>query len=301
MKRTIPKHEESFLNIIDNFFKLHDTLYNYELTTHSYEWAHGSEYLLCFENSFTLDSNGNIDCCFALLKDGKATILRDVTFKLSPVLFLPTNNNIGIGIEGKDTISSVIKLFKLSNPLFLKFAKRNSYSSEITPFKIINPNIDDDLGTLFFDFEDIKVISKVNVPKTLIDRVYTLVGVNHQTPYAKTDDADCILFAQKFNEYDSYAIKVLRWFPPTRKAEYAPLFNRDVPSSIVPLHEGIRSYGYIARNENTALHDFMIANSRILFGKVKKSKIKIIGGIESFIDGELKDRYFPQCLIEFVQ
>lgn len=285
----------------DNFFNLKDSIFDYEVSTHSDDWAIGSERLLCFENRFNLDNEGNLDCCLALYKNNKATILRDATFKISPTIFLPQREDTGIGIEGKNTISSVVELFKNTRPLFLKFAEKRSYYPYIVPFQVINPEIEDDLGRLFFDFEDLDCLKTTKVPKTLKDQSYTLVGVYHQTPYAKTTDTDCILFAETNNVYDSHAIKVLRWFPPIRKMEYDPILERFEPTPPIPQHEGIRTYGYISRDENTSLHEFMINNSRILFGKVTNEKIKIIGGIEAFIDGDLKDRYFPHCLLEFVK
>lgn len=295
------KKNDLLKEAVDNFFSFKDDLYLYEVSTHSDEWAHGSEYLLCFENRFNLDEDGNLDCCLALYKNDKATILRDITFKISPTIFLPKREDTGIGIDGKNTISSVVELFKYSQPLFLKFAEKRSYYPYILPFQVIDPEIEDDLGKLFFDFEGLDSLKTTNVPKTLKDLSYTLVGVNHQTPYAKTNNTDCILFAETNNIYDSHAIKVLRWFPPIRKMEYDPVLERFEPTPPIPQHEGIRTYGYISRNENTSLHEFMINNSRILFGKVTNEKIKILGGIEAFKDGELKDRYFPHCLLEFVK
>ena len=52
--------------------------------------------------------------------------------------------------------------------------------------------------------------------------------------------------------------------------------------------------GYISRNENEDLHNFMVNNqSRILFGKIINGKITIIGGIKMFLNSKY---IFPKAL-----
>ena len=52
--------------------------------------------------------------------------------------------------------------------------------------------------------------------------------------------------------------------------------------------------GYISKDENAKLHEFMVENeSRILFGKIKENKIAIIGGVNIFSEYEFS---YPLCI-----
>lgn len=54
--------------------------------------------------------------------------------------------------------------------------------------------------------------------------------------------------------------------------------------------------GYIARTDNSELHNFMIENSsRLLFGKIEHDKISLLGGIKIFFDNDFN---FPASLIK---
>lgn len=54
--------------------------------------------------------------------------------------------------------------------------------------------------------------------------------------------------------------------------------------------------GYIARTDNSELHNFMIENSsRLLFGKIENDKISLLGGIKIFFDNDFN---FPASLIK---
>lgn len=298
-----PRQNEFLLKAVESFCNLKSQLQKYEYSTHSDDWAMGSEYLLFFDSYFNINKLGNLTCCLAMCKDNKATILRDVSITISPTLFFPPTNGIGIGIEDKNSIESVIKLFRSSKTLFLKFGTQstdNQNRPTMSKFQIAHPLIVDDLGKLFFNFSGIDNLKKINIPESLKNKAYTLVGVSHETPYARTDNADCILYAEIDNEHDSCAIKVLRLFLPERKRQRDHIWGTLEPNPPIPQHEGIRTYGYISRQENSLLHEYMINHSRILFGRVVNSKINIIGGIEAFTQGELKEYYFPHCLLELV-
>lgn len=52
--------------------------------------------------------------------------------------------------------------------------------------------------------------------------------------------------------------------------------------------------GYISKDENAKLHEFMVENdSRILFGKIKENKIAIIGGLNIFSENDFS---YPLCI-----
>lgn len=52
--------------------------------------------------------------------------------------------------------------------------------------------------------------------------------------------------------------------------------------------------GYISKDENAKLHEFMVENeSRILFGKIKDNKITIIGGLNIFSENDFS---YPLCI-----
>lgn len=147
----------------------------------------------------------------------------------------------------------------------------------------------DDIGLPYSNFSDIDFLSLSDVPSELCSRNYSLVGKQHYAPYTTDKDCHCVLFAQQDNEYDTNAIKVLRWFPVKKGIEVDQLLGFQE-------HGGDLFFemGYISREENAELHDFMMnSNSRILFGKSVDNKVSITGGVKQFMDNEFK---YPRCL-----
>lgn len=147
----------------------------------------------------------------------------------------------------------------------------------------------DDVGLPYSNFSDIDSLSLVDVPNELCSRSYSLVGKQHYAPYTTNKECHCFLFAQKDNEYDKNAIKVLRWFPVKKGIEVDQLlgFQEDGGDIFFEM-------GYISREENADLHSFMVAsNSRILFGKAVDNIISITGGVKQFMANEFK---YPRCL-----
>lgn len=147
----------------------------------------------------------------------------------------------------------------------------------------------DDVGLPYFNFSDVDFLSLIDIPNYVYSQSYTLVGKQYYAPYMTDKECHCVLFAQKDNEYDTNAIKVLRWFPVKKGIEVDQIL-------------GIQDYGgdfffemgYISREENSDLHDFMMRwNSRILFGKAVGNKISITGGVKQFMNNEFK---YPRCL-----
>lgn len=147
----------------------------------------------------------------------------------------------------------------------------------------------DDVGLPYSNFSDIDSLSLIDVPDGLGSQSYSLVGKQHYAPYTTDKECHCVLFAQKDNEYDTNAIKVLRWFPVKKGIEVEQLlgFQEDGGDIFFEL-------GYISREENGGLHDFMVdSNSRILFGKAVDNKISITGGVKLFMENEFK---YPRSL-----
>ena len=103
----------------------------------------------------------------------------------------------------------------------------------------------------------------IDIP--FVGDTYTLVGENYHAKHTTKNHIECVLFAETDNEHDVNAIKVLRWFPKKRSSETMNLSNL------------FFDLGYISRNENEDLHNFMVNNqSRILFGKIINGKITAI-------------------------
>lgn len=147
----------------------------------------------------------------------------------------------------------------------------------------------DDVGLPYTNFNDIDSLSLIDIPNTLRSRSYSLVGKQYYAPYTTDQKSHCVLFAQQDNEYDNNAIKVLRWFPVKKGVEVDQLLGIEEDGGDL-----FFEMGYISREENADLHDFMMnSNSRILFGIAVDSQISITGGVKQFMDNEFK---YPRCL-----
>ncbi len=147
----------------------------------------------------------------------------------------------------------------------------------------------DDVGLPYSNFSDIDSLSLIDIPRELCSQSYSLVGKQHYAPYTTDEECHCVLFAQKDNEYDTNTIKVLRWFPVKKGIEIDQLLGIQEDGGDL-----FFEMGYISREENGDLHDFMMnTNSRILFGISVDNKISITGGVKQFMDNEFK---YPRCL-----
>ncbi|MDE6084514.1 MAG: hypothetical protein K2G11_08485 [Muribaculaceae bacterium] len=205
---------------------------------------------------------------------------------------------------------------RISQPLYVA-----SLHSENCSFPLIENNLIDDIGNPYY-FGDITILKAIELPKSLKSVTFSLVGKQYYAPLSTDKECYCVLYAQKDNEYDLNAIKVLRWFPVSRtkseayrrkgleaKEQLRVLRDRESQTrhrisatrvleqrkkKIIDLEakvkelDGINGHcffelGYISRNENEALHKYMIDNdSRLLFGIVKSDKISLMGGVEIF-------------------
>lgn len=144
----------------------------------------------------------------------------------------------------------------------------------------------DDVGMPFCTFTDIPKLGLEDIPETLLAQEYTAVGINHYVPYSTEEESYCVLFAQLDNPYDNHAIKLLRWFPQNRNFNtyQDKCFWGDV----------FYEMGYVSRNENMELYQFMTSNkSRILFGKKTGNKVILLGGVKMFQNLDFR---FPKCL-----
>lgn len=190
--------------------------------------------------------------------------------------------------------SDIKRLITAKNPVVISYKPIGSISDKITLFtttvhtnienKIIAPK--DDVGMPFCLFKDIDELWLKDIPATLLKREYTAVGINYYAPYSTNEESYCVLFAQLDNPYDDHAIKLLRWFPQDR--------NSCFPQDKCFWGDVFYEMGYISRNENTELHQFMTDNkSRILFGKKTGNKIVLLGGVKIFLGGSFN---YPKCL-----
>lgn len=144
----------------------------------------------------------------------------------------------------------------------------------------------DDVGMPFCSFKDVDELCLKDIPATFLEQEYTVVGTYHYAPYTTSEEAYCVLFAQLDNPYDDHAIKLLRWFPQPKSfgVSQKKCFWGDV----------FYEMGYVSRNENTELHNFMTENkSRILFGKKTGNKVALIGSVKMF---SRENFNFPKCL-----
>ena len=226
---------------------------------------------------------------------------------------------------------------RVSYPLFNITELASSFIQEGEAHKTL-----DDIGMPYYDFSDVNALKIVEtIPSHFLESNYPLVGIKYYAPFTKSNqECFCVLFAELNNQYDTNAIKVLRWFPYNRdeaivhsteiqKAEVAlsrvqrqivkmtdlmlewsgHIDNYDVGlinaksreskykkilSEKKYLGDTFFELGYIAKEQNTTLHKFMVENdSRLLFGKVINNSITIMGGVSMFRNYDYK---LPSCL-----
>lgn len=228
------------------------------------------------------------------------TIFRFLPFEFDKALLFPVHNHGGGDFKtGKGIlIKEINKILQKEENFRILFSqirtidKYNFFNVSLVPsIKIPSIKNDtlDDIGKPYYLFPDLKKLSIVDVPQSILSEKYTLVGSQHYAPLTKNTDINCVLFAQLDNEFDSKAIKVLRWFPVCKGGEVEQILGMSSNGGDI-----FFELGYVSRQENEILHSFMVStNSRVLFGELINGKIKITGGVKSFQTNELK---YPRCL-----
>lgn len=102
---------------------------------------------------------------------------------------------------------------RVSYPLFNITELASSFIQEGEAHKTL-----DDIGMPYYDFSDVNALKIVeNIPSHFLESTYPLVGIKYYAPFTKSNqECFCVLFAELNNQYDTNAIKVLRWFPYKR-------------------------------------------------------------------------------------
>lgn len=264
-----------------------------------------------FENGFKLDEDGLINTPIAVKDENeKFTILRDVRFGLSPLSLLERKlgskyNETVVGLPGIRTISSLKKLIERDR-VILEISKITFTEPffRFHPVRVYGYVIKDDIGDLSFPNGDgMPSLEMASVPTHIMDRAYHLVGVNYRAPYSLTKDQSCILVAHVKNEYDVNAVEVCRWFPSLISSFTVKKKDGVLQGDNEGIDGGIYEWGFVSRQENSDLHDYMVSSgSWILFGQTDNlGMIRILGGIEQFVDGALRGYAFPQSILELVE
>ncbi len=230
--------------------------------------------------------------------------LRNIKIKISPLAFyrlastdvidiLPDsgyyanaryNANIGLSnYKGSDYIDNLLKLHDLLNslkPIILSYEIRDNFCRLYEP----DPDefddcITDELGEVFVDYDGIGKIRPIT--EKYIGNQYNLVGTKYYAEGTRKSLIYCVLYAETKNEFDENAIKVLRWFP---KIKNKPTIS-----------ECFYDLGYISRQENEELHQFMVdKHNKILFGHIEHGIVTIDAGIKSL---NKTDYSFPTTLL----
>ena len=253
----------------------------------------------------------------------EGTVIRQCTVKVDMAFFFPITDQYfgkvitnGITAKKLQRIKWGDRIFDFC-PIYSSLPEqRLNPVYEVTDrrLSLSKGDITDDLGLVWNDMHKITSLSVCTIPsKYLID--YDLVGIYHYAKYTKTEDLDCVLFAETDNPYDESAIKVLRWLPQARRA--SRLYDR-YGQNILKLDQARRAsrlydryvqnilwldrrgnlffqLGYIKRDQNSDLHNYMINNNcRILFARCSNSKINIKGGINILSEENV---WYPSSLI----
>lgn len=229
----------------------------------------------------------------------KNTILRFLPIEFDYALLFPVKNHGGGTFKQAPGIlfSDIKQTQRCHKKLFLKFTPIRAIETEenkiLYNIKVVEEPVSfgelDDIGIPYYSFPDVTKLAIVDVPSDYMKRQYRLVGKQFYAPLTRRKEMDCVLFAQLDNEYDENAIKVLRWFPAKKGMETDQLLGI-APSGGDCFFE----LGHISREENVALHKYMVDNnSRLLFGKISGDNISITGGVKLFKTNDIK---YPRCL-----
>ena len=231
-------------------------------------------------------------------------LFRFLTITFDYALLFPANDHVMFdSYRSKGiTFSEIENMIKAKSPYCFIF--RPCFGDEGTPklFRFIIANsltekdsifypIKDEVRCPFTSLEKIEELCLIDVPERFSSVQYTLVGKQYYAPYSTDKESYCVLYAEKDNEHDCNAIKVLRWFPVSRQCALDACFFEEVNWGDV-----FYELGYISRHENAELHSFMLSNkSPLLFAKKLGDKISIIGGAKIFFSNDFS---YPACLLK---
>lgn len=251
----------------------------------------GQSVAFFLENGCQIDDEGRFTALLALKSDGKYTVLRDVHMDLYPSMFLERRRADGActGIHGVRRLITLETIITPKRMLAIDIMRLPDGTARyrFIPRVLSRSDIEDDIGKLsFFRKEDSFTLKADELPVSIWNYPYNLVGVQYHAPYSNIVNQYCILFAIEDNPYDANAVEVKRWFPARAGQR--------------PLHDGIYEWGFISRYENAELHRYMTANSsRVLFGKTDRNgKVRIIGGVSEFVNGALREYVIPRPVFE---
>ena len=231
-------------------------------------------------------------------------LFRFLTITFDYALLFPANDHVMFdSYRSKGiTFSEIENMIKAKSPYCFIFSP--CHGDEGTPklFRFIRAYsltekdsifypIKDEVGCPFTSLEKIEELCLIDVPQRFSSVQYTLVGKQYYAPYSTDNESYCVLYAEKDNEQDCNAIKVLRWFPVSRQCALDASFFEEVNWGDV-----FYELGYISRHENAELHSFMLSNkSPLLFAKKLGDKISIIGGAKIFFSNDFS---YPACLLK---
>ena len=231
-------------------------------------------------------------------------LFRFLTITFDYALLFPANDHVMFdSYRSKGiTFSEIENMIKAKSPYCFIFRPclgdegtpklfRFIIASSLTEKDSIFYPIKDEVGCPFTSLEKIEELCLIDVPQRFSSVQYTLVGKQYYAPYSTDKESYCVLYAEKDNEHDCNAIKVLRWFPVSRQCALDECFFEEVNWGDV-----FYELGYISRHENAELHSFMLSNkSPLLFAKKLGDKISIIGGAKIFFSNDFS---YPACLLK---
>ena len=218
-------------------------------------------------------------------------LFRFLTITFDYALLFPANDHVMFdSYRSKGiTFSEIENMIKAKSPYCFIFSP--SHGDEGTPklFRSIKAYSLTEKDSIFYPIKD-EVGCLIDVPQRFSSVQYTLVGKQYYAPYSTDKESYCVLYAEKDNEHDCNAIKVLRWFPVSRQCALDAIFE-DINWGDI-----FYELGYISRHENAELHSFMLSsNSPLLFAKKNGDKISIIGGVKIFFSYDFS---YPACLLK---
>ncbi len=228
-------------------------------------------------------------------------ILRGICFQIDYAALFPIRRHRGWDNYLCEGINySIIQKWKSNREsILLELTPKKTYGYEKKLLDIVvndSDKIEDDLGLPVYDFPDVKILRRIEIPSTILNIRYPLVGKNHYAPYSTNKDCYCVLFAELDNQYDKKAIKVLRWIPTTKnkliqEIKELKTLKTDLSSNKVKLKQSKEGLSN-SKGENEWEEDVQ-KRIKIIESKISKKTANIESGNHFYELGYISRTYNP--------
>lgn len=287
------------LTLHSQFDEALDDIVKYVTVNHGLREGQRIEFVPTLHDFLVNDSDGTCKFYGALCSDKEFIVLQDVQLSICPLIFLEaTFHSVTIGCRGIQNTSQIKDLFT-SDLLSLGYLRRQVEGQAVFEFYFVRSerakHITDVFGPLDNTFSGYSYLTSCIGNLNTIHRDYQLAVDNAYAMNQTSFKVHCILsIVGDYKSEGGNIIDIRRWFP-VRKETFTSA--REVK------HPGLYRMGSINTSPATdELAGFMDMFCSILFGTVDKNGvITVLGGLEQFTTGSLKDYFIPSSVISYIE